>query len=97
MDDHLADKEYFISATYTLVDMAAWGWVDRSVVVLGEGAIDAFPNLLRWFNGINARPAVAAARNIAEGITFKSDRDEAALRALFPQNYQALLNEAAEA
>ena len=87
LNDHLADREYIVSGEYSIVDMAAWGWLDRSTVVLGEGSMDAFPNLLRWFNGVNARPAVAAARSIGEGIAFKSERDEVALRALFPQNY----------
>jgi GST-like protein len=87
MDEHLAGKDYFVGGEYTIVDIAAWGWVDRAVMVLGENALDGYPNLKRWFDAINARPAVAEAREIGKGIDFKSERDEQALRALFPQNY----------
>lgn len=89
MDKHLEGKEFFVGSTYTIADMAAWGWVDRAHLVLGEGGIDRHPNVKRWFDGINARPAVAAARSIGDGVDFKKERDEAALRALFPQNYAA--------
>lgn len=89
MDKHLAGKAFFVGGEYTIVDMAAWGWVDRAHLVLGEGGIDKHPNVKRWFAGIDARPAVAEARRIGDGVAFKKERDEAALRALFPQNYAA--------
>lgn len=87
MDGHLAGKRYFVGDDYTIVDMAAWGWVDRATVVLGEGEIDTFPHLARWFQTVNARPAVARARETGKDIAFKMERDEVALRAMFPQNY----------
>ncbi|MCP3053577.1 glutathione S-transferase family protein [Aurantimonas marianensis] len=87
LDDHLAGREFFVGDSYSIVDIAAWGWIDRVANVLGEGALDAYPNLKRWFDGVNARPAVAEARQIAKDVAFKSERDEAALRALFPSNY----------
>lgn len=87
LDDHLAGREFLVGASYTIVDIAAWGWIDRVANVLGEGALEAYPNLKGWFDSINARPAVAEARQIAKGVTFKSERDDAALRALFPSNY----------
>ena len=55
--------------------------------MLGESALETYPDLNRWFDSIDARPAVAEARQIANDVTFKSERDEAALRALFPSNY----------
>lgn len=74
---------------YTIVDMAAWGWIDRAVVVLPGGAnpVAPFPNLMRWLQTINARPAVARARNIGADHSFKQEMDEEARRALFPSNY----------
>ena len=72
---------------YTIVDMAAWGWIDKAPFVLGEDALNDYPNLKRWFEQINARPAVAKAREIESGIDFKSTIDEEAARALFPQNF----------
>jgi GSH-dependent disulfide-bond oxidoreductase len=89
MNDHLESRTYFVGDDYTIVDIAAWGWVDRATVVLGEGAIDGYPHLARWFQMVNARPAVAKARETGKDIAFKKDRDEAALRAMFPQNYPA--------
>ncbi len=87
LDDHLDGRDYFVGGEYTIVDIAAWGWVDRATMVLGENGIDAYPNVKRWFAMIDARPAVAKAREYGKGIQFKGERDEEAMRALFPQNY----------
>lgn len=89
MEAHLAGREFFVSGELTIVDIAAWGWVDRHVRVLGEGEIDKYPNVKRWFEGINARPAVERARNIGGGIDFKKDFDEETARAMFPSNFAA--------
>ena len=89
LDDHLAGREFFVGDDYTIVDMAAWGWIDRAKMVLGEGELANYPNLSRWFAAIDARPAAAEARKVGSDVGFKSERDEAALRALFPQNYPA--------
>ena len=52
-----------MGAEYSIVDMAAWGWIDRAPIVLPDEAdpLAAYPNLKRWFTAINARPAVARA------------------------------------
>ena len=87
LDDHLEGREFFVGNEFTIVDISCWGWIDRVPMVLGEGGLDAYPNLKRWFAAIDARPAVAKAREIAKRHAFKSERDESALRALFPTNY----------
>ncbi len=89
LDAQLEGREFFLGSDYTIVDIAAWGWIDRAAVVLGEGALDSYPNLKRWFEGVDARPAASRARDVSKGIDFKTERDEVALRALFPQNYAA--------
>ena len=89
LDAQIGNSEFVLGDTFTIVDISAWGWLDRATMVLGEGELNAFANLKRWFDGINARPAVAAARSVGKDISFKSERDEEALRALFPQNYAA--------
>ncbi len=89
LDTHLKDRAFMVGNDYTIVDIAAWGWIDRANFVLGEGRLGEFPNLSRWFASIDARPAVSRARAIGKDLTFKRDLDEEARRALFPQNYVA--------
>lgn len=88
LDAHLQDKQYIVADEYSIADIAAWGWIDKASVVLGEEGLAPYPNLARWFASIDARPAVARARNIDKDIQFKSDFDEVAARALFPQNFE---------
>ena len=91
LDKHLQGHNFIVGNGYTIVDMAAWGWIDRAGVVLpGEAdPLAAYPNLKRWFTAIDARPAVARARAVGSDIAFKQDMDEAAKRAMFPSNYPA--------
>ena len=84
LDTHLAGRDFIVGDGYTIADVAAWGWIDRHVRVLGEGGIDAYPNIKRWYQAIEQRPAVAKARAMAEGLTFKTDFDEETARAMFP-------------
>jgi GST-like protein len=89
LDTHLKGRTFMVGKDYTIVDIAAWGWIDRANFVLGEGRLGEYPNLSKWFASIDARPAVARARTIGKDLTFKRDLDEEARRALFPQNYVA--------
>jgi GST-like protein len=87
LDEHLRERDYIVGKTYTIVDMAAWGWLDRARFVFPGIAepLAAYPNLDRWFTAINARPAVARARAVGHGIAFK--QEDEARRAVFPSNY----------
>ncbi len=87
LDTHLKGRTFMVGDDYTIVDIAAWGWIDRANFVLGEGRLGEFPNISKWFAGIDARPAVARARAIAKDLTFKREMDEEARRNLFPTNY----------
>jgi len=87
LDKHLERRQYIVGDSLTIADISAWGWLDKAKVVLGEEGLAPYPNLKRWFANIDSRPAVARARNVGKEIPFKAERDEAALRALFPQNY----------
>jgi GST-like protein len=87
LDMHLAGRTFMVGNDYTIVDIAAWGWIDRANFVLGDGRLGEFPNISKWFAGIDARPAVARARAIAKDLTFKREMDEEARRNLFPTNY----------
>jgi GST-like protein len=47
----------------------------------------AYPNMKKWFDAIEARPAVARARAVGSDHVFKKESDEETRRALFPSNY----------
>lgn len=89
LDTHLQGREFMIGKDFSIVDIAAWGWIDRAPIVLAGDAdpLAAYPNLKRWFSAINARPAVARARKVGTDIKFKQEMDEDAKRAMFPSNY----------
>ncbi len=89
LDDHMAGRDYVVGNDYSIVDISAWGWLDRATAVLpGEDEpLAAYPNLQRWFARIDSRPAVARARAVGTDHAFKQDMDEEARRALFPSNY----------
>jgi GST-like protein len=88
LDKHLAGRDFIVGESYTIADISAWGWIDRAAVVLGgEDPLGPYPNLKRWFQAINARPAVARARAVGTDHAFKQDMDEDARRAMFPTNY----------
>lgn len=87
LEKHMKGREFIVGSEYTIVDVAAWGWIDKAKVVLGEEGLAPYPNLQRWFESINSRPAALRARNIDKNIEFKKEFDEAAKRAFFPSNY----------
>lgn len=89
LDAHLAGRKTILDSGYSIVDIAAWGWIDRANFVLGrEGdPLAEYANLQRWFRMVDTRPAVSRAREIASGIIYKTEMDEEARRALFPSNY----------
>jgi len=55
LDDRLAKRRYMLGNTYTIVDMAVWGWARLVPTVLGEAAWMKFQNL----NGSSMRSALA--------------------------------------
>jgi GST-like protein len=89
LDDHLAGRTYIVGEDYTIADISGWGWLDRAARVLAttEDPLAGFPNLKRWFEHINARPAVARARAVGKDHQFKAMGDEESRRNLFPSNY----------
>ncbi|MEO8628911.1 MAG: glutathione S-transferase C-terminal domain-containing protein [Betaproteobacteria bacterium] len=89
LDSHLKGRDYIVGKEYSIVDMSAWGWIDRAPIVLPGDAdpLAAYPDLKRWFTAINARPAVARARAVGTNVTFKQEMDDEAKRAMFPSNY----------
>ncbi len=75
-DARLADRRYMLGDTYTIVDMALWGWGRMVPFMLGdEAAWDSFPHLKRLLDEINARPAAARIGALKERHTFKAGLD----------------------
>lgn len=89
LNERLKGRTFIVGDSLTIVDMAAWGWIDKAMATLGEGGLSAYPDVDRWFKSIDALPAAARARTVAKDIAFKTERDEEAARALFPSNYAA--------
>ena len=89
LNDHMAARTFVVGDSYTIADISAWGWLDRaSRVRKGEAdPLGPFPNLKRWFDAIDARPAASRARTVGAGHDFKKINDEETRRALFPSNY----------
>ena len=88
VNERLANQPYMLGETYSLVDMAVWGWARLVPFILGEDALPAMPHLQRLVEELSARPAGRRAEAIKERFTFKTEMDEAARRNMFPSNYQ---------
>jgi GSH-dependent disulfide-bond oxidoreductase len=71
---------------YTLVDMAVWGWARAIPFALGADAFEKLPNVKRLLDTINARPAAQRAEALKNQHQFKTDMDDEARKAMFPQN-----------
>jgi GST-like protein len=91
LNDHLEGRRYIVGENYTIVDMSAWGWLDRASRVRKgeEDPLAPYPNLKRLFEDVNARPAASRARLVGKDHPFKQVNDEQTKRALFPSNYSA--------
>jgi GST-like protein len=83
VDARLAKQKYMLGDTYTIADMALWGWARLIPNVLGEGGWAKFPNLKRLIDEINARPAAARANALKDKHKFKTEFDEEAKKAMF--------------
>jgi GSH-dependent disulfide-bond oxidoreductase len=83
LDQRLASQSYVVGGTYTIVDMAVWGWARLMPNVLGEGAWDKFNNLKRLVDEITARPAAQRAVALKDRHTFKAEMDDEARNAMF--------------
>ena len=88
LNDRLEKNEYMLGNTYTIVDMAVWGWTRMIEKVITVGELDKRKNLKRLMDYINARPASEKAENIAKinKHNFKIEIDEDASKHMFPQN-----------
>jgi GST-like protein len=83
-DARLADHRYMLGETYTIVDMALWGWARMLPFLTGDDtAWEKMPNLKRWFDAVSARPAAARATALKDRHAFKAEFDAEARRHMF--------------
>ncbi len=80
MDKRLAENEFIAGDEYTIADIAIYPWC-RNPERRGVDHAD-YPNLLRWFNQIDARPAVIEGNKILEGVP-RAELDDKAWDIMF--------------
>ena len=66
LDRRLTDRDFIAGADYSIADMACYPWIVPHEKQAQN--LDDFPNLKRWFEAIQARPATARAYAVAERI-----------------------------
>lgn len=66
MDKRLEKTEYLAGNEYTIADIATMPWL-RSAQKQGV-AMDQYPHVQRWFDAINARPAVQRGLEVLQDI-----------------------------
>jgi GST-like protein len=86
LDARLATSKYLAGDTYSIADMALWGWANFAGYILGEKGLTDYPHVKRLVDEISERPAAARAQVLKEKLTLKAEFDEETRRALFPQN-----------
>lgn len=89
LNDHLEGRSFIVGDHYTIVDISAWGWLDRAARVMkGEDRpLERWPNLVRFMDMMNARPAVDRAHAIMNGHAFKTVMDQDARQAMYPTSF----------
>ena len=83
LNDRLGQGRYVLGDTYTIVDMAVWGWARAVPFVIGEDAWTKLPHVKRLLDEINARPAAQRAEALKTRHAFKAEMDEDARRHMF--------------
>jgi GSH-dependent disulfide-bond oxidoreductase len=82
MNRRLSEVEYFVGDEYSIVDMAIYPWV-ASHERQGQ-KLEDFLNLSRWYESVEARPAVRRAMEVGEELRRPiEDLDEEARDVLF--------------
>jgi GST-like protein len=86
LEAHLADRPWMVGESYTLLDMAVWGWARAVPFALGAQAWEQLPHVKRMLDTVNERPAAQRAAALKDRYAFKTELDEQARKAMFPQN-----------
>ena len=81
MDKRLGEAKYLAGDEYSIADIATWPWT-RSIKNQGHD-LDSFPNVKRWSEAIEARPAVQRGVKVLADIRRDISTDEKAKEILF--------------
>jgi GSH-dependent disulfide-bond oxidoreductase len=83
LEARLQGQSQIVGGTYTIVDMAAWGWTRMLPFILGDDAWARYPNIKRHHDEIAARPAAARVEALRTKHAFKPEMDDEARRNMF--------------
>lgn len=83
IDARLSDRPFMLGETYTIVDMALWGWARMVPFIIGDDAWEFFPNLKRFMDAMAERPAAQRALALKDRHVFKTETDAEARSHLF--------------
>ena len=86
LDAHLADEPWMVGGSYTLLDMAVWGWARAVPFALGAEAWERLPHVKQLLDTVSERPAAQRAAALKDRYAFKAEMDDQARKAMFPQN-----------
>lgn len=88
IEARLAQQTWLVGNSYSIVDMACWGWARLIPMMFGIDEKEArarYPQIHRLLDTINARPAVARIDAMRQRHSFKTENDAEARRHMFPQ------------
>ena len=86
LNDRLCQSRYLAGQSYTIADMALWGWAASAGYIFGAAGLASYPNVGRFMAEMALRPAVQRALELKASYTFKAELDAESRKAMFPQN-----------
>jgi GST-like protein len=81
MDRRLGEAKYLGGDAYSIADIATWPWT-RSIKNQGH-ELESFPNVKRWYQAIEARPAVGRGVKVLADLRREGPHDDKAREILF--------------
>jgi GST-like protein len=72
-----------VGDTYTIADMALWGWARMAPFVMGDDAFAKYTNVKRLLDEVSARPAAARAVALKDKFAFKTEMDDEVRNIMF--------------
>ena len=90
LDKRLTDRDFIAGPDYSIADMACYPWIVPHARQRKE--LEDFPNLKRWFEAIQQRPATQRAYALAANINTAPSVSEESRRILFGQDATTVKN-----